>query len=206
MTSCPTRFWLVVVLLAIAAGCSGKPAAPPKSGVDPQAAGAKAIADYDANKDGRLSEEELKKCPGLASAVKRVDKDKDGQLSAEEIAGRIQSWLNSGTIVMDAATEITLDGQALEGAAVSFEPEPFLGGGFHVAQGTTNKVGQVMFTTNTEFGFPGLYLGFYRVRVTKNAGSKELIPAKYNTETELGCEVADDITDRALIEFKLVSK
>ncbi len=164
------------------------------------------MADYDANKDGKLNDEELKKCPGLQSALKRVDKDNDGQLTAEEIAGRIQSWLSSGSVVMDAGTEITLDGQALEGAAVSFEPEPFLGDGFHAAKGTTNKVGQVVFTTSTEFGYPGVYLGFYRVRVSKNASGKDIIPARYNAETELGCEVADDITDRGLIEFKLLSK
>lgn len=199
---------MVAILLTLVclAGCSGKPKPPPSSGVDPQAAGAKALADFDANKDGKLSEEELKKCPGLKSAIKRVDKDGDGQLSAEEIAGRIQSWLNSGTIVMEAATHVTLDGRDLEAADVSFEPEPFLVGNFHSAKGVTNKIGQVMFQTSTEFGYPGLYLGFYRVRVSKNTGGKELIPAKYNTETELGAEVADDIADRGMIEFNLLSK
>jgi len=63
-----------------------------------------------------------------------------------------------------------------------------------------------VFQTNTEFGYPGLYLGFYRVRVSKNKGGKELIPAKYNTETELGAEIADDIADCGMIEFNLLSK
>jgi len=206
MTGFFARFWPVVAMLLAATGCSGKPARPAGSGVDPQAAGTKAVADFDANHDGALDDEELKKCPGLRSSLQRADTDKDGKLSAEEIAARIQSWLNSGTVVMEAAIAMTLDGQPLAGATVSLDPEPFLGDGFHAAQGSTNKIGQVVFTTSTEFGFPGLYLGFYRVRVTKSDGGKELIPAKYNTETELGCEIADDIADRTLIEFHLLSK
>lgn len=206
MIACSSRLWLAAVVTIAVTGCSGKPKPPPSSGVDPQAAGAKAVADLDADKDGKLSDAELKKCPGLHSAVKRLDKDGDGQLSAEEIAGRVQSWLNSGTIVIEAAVQITLDGRALEDAEVAFEPEPFLGGGLQSVKGVTNKIGQVMFQTSSTSGYPGLYLGFYRVRVTKNKGGKELIPAKYNTETELGCEIAADITDRAMIEFNLLSK
>lgn len=206
MIACSSRLWLVAVVTIALAGCSGKPKPPPSSGVDAQAAGAKAVADLDADKDGKLSDAELKKCPGLQSAVKRLDKDGDGQLSAEEIAGRVQSWLNSGTIVIEAAVQITLDGRALEDADVAFEPEPFLGGGLQSVKGVTNKIGQVMFQASSTSGYPGLYLGFYRVRISKNMGGKELIPAKYNTETELGAEIAADIADRGMIEFNLLSK
>ena len=54
----------------------------------------------------------------------------------------------------------------------------------------------------------GLQLGFYRVRVSKQANGKEMIPAKYNTETTLGQQVAPD--DPALmggdIPFRLNSR
>ena len=84
MSNCPSRSCIVAILLTLVclAGCSGKPKPPPSSGVNPQAAGAKAIADFDANKDGKLNAEELKKCPGLQDAVKRVDKDGDNAVPA----------------------------------------------------------------------------------------------------------------------------
>ena len=48
--------------------------------------------------------------------------------------------------------------------------------------------------------------GFYRVRISKVVDGKETVPAKYNTETILGHEEADDIPGVRFIEFKLQSK
>jgi len=38
----------------------------------------------------------------------------------------------------------------------------------------------------------GVGLGLYRVRISKKVDGQETIPARYNTETELGVEVAQD--------------
>jgi hypothetical protein len=196
----------VVFSLALSGsgGCSGRPSAPPGSDIDPASAGAKAVADYDANKDGKLNEAELQQCPSLRSALKRVDKDGDSQLTAEEISSRIQKWADSGTIVLGAPTHVELDGKPLEGAAVTFEPEAFLGASMYAAKGLTNKSGQVVFEMNPKIGLPGVFPGFYRVRVSKDGGGVS-IPAKFNAVTELGCEVADDI-DVGMIRFELRSK
>ena len=48
-----------------------------------------------------------------------------------------------------------------------------------------------------EQGFSGVHCGMYRVAVTKNGlDGKESVPAKYNTETTLGLEVAPDVPAR----------
>jgi hypothetical protein len=54
--------------------------------------------------------------------------------------------------------------------------------------------------------FPGVYLGLYRVKVSKQVGGRETIPARYNSQTELGCEVATDIGGIGYIQFDLRSR
>ena len=54
----------------------------------------------------------------------------------------------------------------------------------------------------------GIQLGLFRVRISKKVDGVEKIPAKYNTDTTLGMQIAPD--DPAIvshrIEFKLESK
>ena len=55
--------------------------------------------------------------------------------------------------------------------------------------------------------YPGIYVGLYRVRISKKVNGKETLPARYNTETELGREIATNIRDsRGNIMFHLTSK
>jgi hypothetical protein len=42
-----------------------------------------------------------------------------------------------------------------------------------------------------------MHLGLYNVRISKIVGGKETIPSKYNTETTLGQEVANDVPEIA---------
>ena len=39
-------------------------------------------------------------------------------------------------------------------------------------------------------GFPGIYVGLYRIRISKVVAGKEIIPKRYNVETVLGREAA----------------
>jgi hypothetical protein len=48
---------------------------------------------------------------------------------------------------------------------------------------------------------PGLQLGFYKVRISKQVGGKESIPAIYNSETTLGQQISPD--DPALLKQNL---
>jgi hypothetical protein len=62
---------------------------PPK--IDPDRAGADAIAKYDANHDGCLSGAELDKCPALKQAMDRIDTEKDGKITAGSARGRTRA-------------------------------------------------------------------------------------------------------------------
>jgi hypothetical protein len=164
------------------------------------------MAKYDANNDGKLDIAELKKCPGVADGISRVDTDNDGMVSADEIAARIEYWDSAPTTIINGSTEVTLNDKPLVGATVTFEPEDFLGDAFTICSGETDEYGCASMTGH-DADFPGIYLGFYRVRISKVVNGRETIPAKYNTETELGYEASDDIPDISnVIQFPLKTR
>lgn len=204
--SIPLHLPLVLAIL-FAAGCSGRPAAPSRPRVNAAAAGRAAIEMYDTDGNGKLDAAELQRCPALLQALPRADTDGDNALSADEIAARVNTWFASGSIMMDAATLVTLDGQPLEGAEVVFEPEEFLGSGFKECRGATDEWGRAM-VTGADANYPGVYVGAYRIRIFKAVGGQETLPARYNTESELGVEVADDVGIElpARLEFHLKSR
>jgi hypothetical protein len=185
-----------------------RPRAPrrmPVPKIDPKAAGAEAIKLYDANKDGKLSGEELDKCPGLKAAIEKVDPDGTGEITAEMIAARIKAWQDTKLARMTISCTVLQDGEPLAGATVKFVPEKFLGKNLKVATGKTDAHGIAMMSIPTvgPRDPPGVAPGWYRVEITK-AG--ENIPAKYNTATIFGQEVANDakgIRDMKGIKFSL---
>jgi hypothetical protein len=151
-------------------------------------AGKRAIELYDANKDGFLDANELEKVPGLKAAMRQVDCNGDGKISADEISARIDSWVASKCGRIGIKCKVAHKGTPLSGATVRFVPEEFLGSGMKTYEGTTNDSGTAaMFAVGSSER--GVSPGLYRVEITK-AG--ERIPAKYNTETKLGQEVALD--------------
>jgi hypothetical protein len=191
---------------AALAGCSGRPAPPQTPRFDAATAGRAAIAMYDSDGDGKLDAAELERCPALKMALDRADTDGDGALSADEIAARINAWFGSGTVVMDGTTRVTLDGKPLVGAEVVFEPEECLGSGFKTCRGVTDQFGHA-FVTGADPKYPGVYVGAYRVRISKIVDGRETILDRYNTRSELGYEVADDLPfAQGLIEFHLRSR
>jgi hypothetical protein len=171
-------------LVLLAAGCGGGGGA--GSGIpqfSPADVGAAALAEYDANKDGALDAKELEKSPALREASKRgLDKDKDGRVTADEIADRMRIFKEEG-MIGSVFVQVTLDGNPLAGAAITLTPEKFLGSAFQPTTKTTEPTGTTI--------FPAAPFGFYRVEVSKKgAGGNETIPARYNTQTTLGREVA----------------
>ena len=159
--------------------------------IDAKEAGAKAIEMFDANKDGKISGAELDKCPGLKAAIDQVDKSGKKEITADMIAARIQAWLDSKLGRMSLGIRVMHNGKPLAGAEVKFVPEKFLGDKIPAAVGKTDDNGQAMLSVPVRGSMepPGVAPGLYRVEITK-AG--EDIPAKYNTETSLGQEVAMD--------------
>ena len=183
-------------------GCSRFPPAPDGPKIGPAEAAKAAITEYDANSDGLLDAEEIGKSAALKMAMPRVDTDGDGKLTASEISARIKALLDAPATLVPCDARVTLDGNMLEGATVTFEPEEFLGPGFKACSGVTNEVGSACIQGPDE-KYPGIYLGFYRVIISKKVNGKETIPAKYNTQTQLGHEAATDIPGLGLIQFDL---
>lgn len=172
----------------------------------PAAVAAKALDLYDTNKDGKINGEELDKTPGLKAALKVMATDREKGVTADQIALRVQKWVDSRIGRVSLSCLVTHNGKPLAGATVKFVPEKFLSDALtETATGVTNQTGMAMLTVPTERGPdappPGLPPGMYRVEITKDG---ENIPAKYNTNTELGQEVSLENTDLQMgIKFNL---
>jgi hypothetical protein len=192
-------------LVLLAAGCSGS-GGQEGAQVSPSEAASQAMTDYDANKDGALDAKELEACPGLQGALKRGDKNNDGRLSADEIAERL-TYFQQG-MQMDVGVVVTLDGRPLSGATVTLVPEKLMGSTVKPASAVTDQDGGGTFMTEGDTGAP-VAPGYYRVQVSKNVNGKEVVPAKYNTQTVLGQEVVPDAEGRgtsATVRLRLTSR
>lgn len=189
-----TSATIVIVCFAFLAliGCSGKPGRllPPDI---PAEAGQEAVTKYDGNGNGAIDGDELAKVPALKAALSRVDKNGDGQVSADEINERIEAWRASRTALMRYVVTVQRDKRPLDGATVTLVPEGFLGSAVKTAKGTTRGSGSASIEISNNPDESGVQLGYYRIEVTKpDASGKEQLPARFNTETELGVEVSRD--------------
>jgi hypothetical protein len=197
---------LSLASLLAALGCSSGPSAVVPPDIDAGDAASQAMELYDKDGDGSIAGSELDAVPVFKSSMKNLDTSGDGGVQEEEIAARIESWQASGVGIIALAWSVTLDGRPVEGAKIIFEPEPFLGEEIKAGEGETSPLG--MSTVSIPKANrpaadspPGLQLGFYKIRISKQAGGKETIPARYNSETTLGQEVAPD--DPAIAGQKL---
>jgi hypothetical protein len=180
------------LILVLAAGCSGSGRLSPPA-LSPHASATKALADYDANKDGLLDAKELEQCPALKSGLEAIDQDHDGKISHGEIAARLGSYSRSGVAVTTVSFEFLLDDAWLSNATVTLIPEPFMLDAIKPAEGVTDKFG-IVAPEAKELGAPGIQCGMYRISVSlKDADGKEQLPARYNTATTLGQEIAPDM-------------
>lgn len=181
----------LAIIVAALIGCSRGPDRFVAPEVDPQAAAAEAIKLYDANGDAALSKEELLRCPAILSKLAVYDQDGGGSLDEQELLKQIAALFKSGTGGTMLNCLITYKGKPLSGATVVLEPEPYLGGGVQTATGTTDGAGDAQMGIPPEFvpehlqRVKSVHYGTFKVRVTHPTIS---IPAKYNTETELGYE------------------
>ena len=192
------RRLLVCALLAMAtAGCSGRPARVKPPHINAASAGAAAVAAYDTDGDGAIAGSELDRAPPLQSSLDSVDSNQDGKVTAEEISGRIEAWQATRVGVLVLFSRVTLDGKPLDGATVTLEPSPFLGDGVKLATGVTGAAGMTSLTIDEQFRVApearGVQCGWYLVRISKQQDGQEMLHARYNSETTLGCEVAPDL-------------
>lgn len=186
----------MMTLPLMMAGCSGRPTRIEPPAIDSVAVGTAVLSKYDRDGDETLSKSELQAIPSLNEAVDRVDSDKDGKITAGEVTQRIQNWQKLRVGLMRLVCQVKLDGQPLEGASVTLTPEPFLGDEVLSAEGLTDAHGMAPLSIAEEFrvepNITGVQCGWYQVRVSKLENGQETLPAKYNSETTLGCEVASD--------------
>lgn len=175
--------------------CSSAPTRLAAPSFNSGAAGVAAVAAYDKNSNGKIELVEmspaLKVCVKDKSSGNPHDVDGDGALNAAEITARIDSYLQDRIGLTIAPCVITLDKNPLSGATVTFVPEPFLADTIQPASGTTDSAGMVVPKVE---GKTGLLPGLYKIEISKkDASGKETLPAKYNTQTELGREIAQGI-------------
>ncbi len=201
--------YLGIALAFAAGGCSSGPSRTEPPAIDADAAARQAIATYDTNGDGVISGKELDKCPAIKESLEHYDLKHDGKVTAEAIAARIREWQESKIGTTATKIGVVLDGQPLDGATINLEPEPFLGPRLATATGVTGRNGVVLMTIPTDPQNPqgerksGVQCGLYKVRISKQAGGHETLPARYNSNTELGMEVAPRSEPR---HFNLTSR
>jgi len=175
------------------AGDTPRRLSPPR--IDAEAAGRLAIGQYDTDKDGFIAGAELDKAPSLKASMRNLDTNVDKKVSEEEITARIQKWEDDRVGKMSLMVRVTRGGQPLVGATVKFVPGKFLGEEVQIAEGVTDEQGCADLTVPPDPNEPnirGVHCGLFRVEISKKAGGKETIPARYNTQTIFGQEVSVD--------------
>jgi hypothetical protein len=178
----------LAILLGAVVGCGDGRIPVPK--VSPEAAARIALADYDTNGDGFIDATEAAKSPGLASALAHWSKT--GKLSADEIIERFRRYGEGEAAIVGIRCRVLLNGTPLVGARVTFVPEKFMGPEVKPASGTSDEYGAVPLQIAGQ-EVEGVYRGVYRIEVSKkDAAGNELVPARYNAQTTLGEEVAED--------------
>ena len=197
---------------ALLTGCNFGPSRIMPVSIDASAASRQAIEMYDKDGDGTIAGTELNAVPGIKKNISHYDRDSDGRVSRDEIAARLNDWSKQQLALMGCSYIVTLDGQPLDEATVTLVPEPYLGPNVKAASGVTMPTGLARLTHADEDlpkstnGRPiaGVKGGTYKVQVTHPT---KKIPAKYNTATELGEEIAYDINPNdAPIRLSLTSK
>jgi hypothetical protein len=192
---------LGAALLVTLAGCQRTGERAGAALPDPDEAAAAAVAAYDTDGDGALSTAEFTVSPGLLVASKRMDADADGQITASEIVQHFGLYHDVDLTLMSLEAHITLDGQPLEGATVTLIPESLNGEGTKPATGVTDQIGRCPLVSEGA-QYRAVQLGVYRISVSMlDAAGRETLPAKYNSESQLGIEVCNEASRAGELDF-----
>lgn len=145
---------------------------------------------YDANSDGKVDAQEMKKSPALESALPRLDADKDRAVASEEIAARFRVYQGQSDL-LPLAIQVERSNRPVADAEVVFQPAPFMGDNLLTFRGKSDAEGNVILSPVDVGPLPGLPLGMYDVRIT---GPVTL---------QRGCEVAEDTPTGGRLKFSL---
>lgn len=163
---------------------------------DAQEVTAQVMDQYDGNDDGQLDEDEIQSSSGLKSALSDIDKDNDGTLSSDEILALLKLYVDTKIPLVSYPCLVTQKHRPLTDATVTFVPEGFLSSFVEPATGVTDERGiaypSIKIESTDRDSWSGFHMAIYRVEISKkNSGGEELIPAKYNTQTQLGTHVRE---------------
>ena len=190
------RCGIFLLILCVVGGCNpgGRVLRPAK--LDPDAVGQQALLQYDTNGDTKIDKAELKSSPGLLDGLAVTDQDNDKALTAEEIATRVRFHVERQVALLPVRYSITLDGIPLRQATMTLVPEEFFQNGIPAATGISDDEGIVEPSMPFDKKYQqyatlrGVRPGVYRIQVSKkDADGREIIPAKYNSESILGRDV-----------------
>jgi hypothetical protein len=180
---------LIGLTALVLVGCSSNSThlneAPPPT-YDADAIAKAAFAELDRNGNGTIEAGEASASPALAAAFAEFDINKDRKLTLEEVKMRVNDYAKAGTGSVAVGCTVKIDDKPIQGATVTFIPEPFMGSAFKPAIGKTDEAGRCDVYEIDGKPFRGLSAGLYRIQVTKDGMN---IPARYNTQTTLGREV-----------------
>lgn len=186
----------LLIGLLFMGGCGrSNPNEPKHSLPSPSTASSGALRQFDSDGDQQLTPQELARVPALAAALPELDTSQDGNVSGDEIAQRIDYYSSHGAVMLTGLCWVTLDGRPLAHAEVTLDPEPFPGNPARQCGGKTNDEGLCVLATPGE-QFPGAYVGFYRVRVSRrNKDGEETLPPEFNAQSTIGREIAQGRDD-----------
>jgi hypothetical protein len=131
------------------------------------------------------------------------------RVAALAVALAVLSGCGGGTTTVSGV--VTLDGNPVEGATVLFTPESGDGGGVGGSSGKTDAQGRYTLRTVAD-DRAGAARGKHKVTISLSKSDPkspegavtDLIPAKYNTKSELTFDVPSGGTDKA--DFVLTTK
>ncbi|MEX2306911.1 MAG: hypothetical protein WD738_04935 [Pirellulales bacterium] len=201
-----TALCAAVSLLGLT-GCNTGPAAIPPVDVDIDRVVNQLFVDFDSDKNGGLSEDELAASPPLAQCLSNCRRDRGQEISAQQLKKNLEVVFDRRSSLVSASCVVRRNGQPLVGAEVRFVPLPVLQGILPIATGVTDSEGTAMVAPPREelpreapnvAGLmpPGLYL----VEITHPTMK---IPEKYNQKTVLGKEVSSETVYRGGLAVNL---
>jgi hypothetical protein len=192
--------------MGLLAGCSGQPSALSPPSFDSGKVASAAIAQYDKNGNGSLEKAEWQASGALAGSITIYDTNGDNVLDSAEVTAGLARWQQGEMGARPLPFQVKLGGRPLEGAEVKLIPEAFFGGAIKPASGTSGPGGRGylgLAEADRPKNAPKLPLtqpGLYRVEIIHPTTK---VPAKYNTESTLGIEVADDRIDPRGVVWEL---
>jgi hypothetical protein len=184
--------------ITLVVGCSYQASRVQPVKISPSSASAAAIEMYDKDGDGAIAGEELNTVQGIKKHLALYDLDHDQRVTRDEITERLKVWDSNPAAIMGSSYVVYLDGKPLSGAMMTFVPEPYLGPNVKPATGLTTQIGltrpshapEDLPKTANGRSIYGMTSGTFKIEITHPS---QKIPARYNTQTELGDEVAHDI-------------